>query len=124
MADTTKHLEISWKKRSEEAKEKALKTIQLLKSEGGAVNFNSVHMRSGVSKNYLYKEPEIREHIEACRQSEKARSDAWHSKYDKSSKSKDVIIEAKDKRIVKLESENKKLRHEVEVLRGMLYEKK
>lgn len=32
--------------------------------EDEAVNFNSVHNRSGVSKNYLYNEPEIRKSIE------------------------------------------------------------
>jgi N-glycosylase/DNA lyase len=42
-------------------------------------------------------------------------------KYDKTSRSKDVIIEAKDKRIAKLEAENRKLRIELEQLRGLLY---
>ncbi|NLB41979.1 MAG: hypothetical protein GX815_06905 [Clostridiales bacterium] len=43
------------------------------------------------------------------------------AKYDKISRSKDVIIEAKYKRIAKLEAENRKLRIELEHLRGLLY---
>ena len=46
-----------------------------------------------------------------------------HMKYGKTSHSKDVIIEAKDKRIAKLEDENRKLRQELELLRGRLYDK-
>ena len=54
MIDNTKHLEAGWKKRSEEAKEKALRAIEKIKLRKGSVNFNSVHVESGLSKNYLY----------------------------------------------------------------------
>ena len=67
-----------------------------------AVNFNSVHAQSGLSKSYLYQTPEIRKRIEECRQKENAAKAAWHEKYDKTSKSKNVIIAAKDKCITKL----------------------
>jgi len=40
-----------------------------------------------------------------------------------SSKSKDIIIAAKDKKIRELEEENKKLEEQLEILRGKLYEK-
>ena len=45
------------------------------------------------------------------------------TKYDKTSKSKDVIIAAKDKRIAKLEEENRRLQNEVNNLMAKLYEK-
>ena len=45
------------------------------------------------------------------------------AKFDKTSKSKDVIIEVKDKKIAKLEKENKKLKEETNTLRGLLYNK-
>ncbi len=44
------------------------------------------------------------------------------AKYDKSAKSKDIIIIAKDKKIRELEEENKKLKEQLEILRGKLYE--
>lgn len=44
------------------------------------------------------------------------------AKYDKTSKSKDIIIMAKDKKIKKLELENKKFKEQLEVFWGKLYE--
>lgn len=124
MADMTSNLKGSWSKRKAEAKKKALDAIREMQMENEPVNFNSVHNRSGVSKNYLYNEPGIRKSIEECRQQEKSMLIARQAKYDKTSQSKDVIIQAKEKRIAKLEEENRKLKHELEVLRGLLYNTK
>jgi len=124
MAEMTRNLELSWSKRKEETRKKALDAIRMLQIEDEPVNFNSVHNRSGVSKNYLYNEPEIRKSIEECREQEKSNSTARQSKYNKTSQSKDVIIQVKEKRIAKLEEENRKLKHELEVLRGVLYNTK
>lgn len=124
MTDNTKHLETSWSKRSEEAKEKAIKAINELKQKREPVNFGSVHKRSGVSKHFLYENNEMRSLIEEERNQEETRKAAWHAKYDKTSKSKDVIIATKEKYIEKLETENKQLRKELNQLRAMLYEKR
>ena len=45
------------------------------------------------------------------------------AKYDKLVKAKDIFITAKDKKIKDFESENKKLKEQLELLRGKLYEK-
>jgi cell shape-determining protein MreC len=45
------------------------------------------------------------------------------AKYDKTTKSKDIIIFAKDKKIKELEEENKKFKEQLETLRGKLYER-
>lgn len=124
MAEVSKNLEVSWSKRKAETRKKALDAIRMLQIEDEPVNFNSVHNRSGVSKNYLYNEPGIRKSIEECREQEKSKLGARQAKYDKTSQSKDVIIQAKEKRIAKLEEENRKLKHELEVLRGVLYNAK
>ena len=123
-AEMTSNLEGSWSKRKAEARKKALDAIREMQMEDEPVNFNSVHNRSGVSKNYLYNEPEIRKSIQECRQQGKSKLNAMQAKYDKTSQSKDVIIQAKEKRIAKLEEENPKLKHELEVLRGLLYNTK
>ena len=123
MIDNTKHLEAGWKKRSEEAKEKALRAIEKIKLRKGSVNFNSVHVESGLSKNYLYTNEEIREAIIKERNMEQARTDAYQKKYDKTSKSKDVVIESKDRYIAKLEIEISRLQKEINQLRAMIYEK-
>lgn len=123
MLEKKNNLEESWKKRKDNALKQANEAIEQLLLHKKSVNFNSVHTQSGLSKSYLYQTPEIRQRIEACRQTEHARKIAWHEKYDKTSKSKDVIIAAKDKRIAKLEEENKRLQKEVNNLMALLYEK-
>lgn len=124
MAEPTKYLEASWRKRSDEAQAKVLKAIKELQADGESVNFNTVHLKSGVSKNYLYTNETVRKEIESQRTLEAAKAGAWHKKYDRTSKSKDVLIEAKDKRIARLEEENHRLRQELDALRRLLYEKK
>ena len=124
MAEPSKYLEESWRKRSDEARAKALKAIKELQANGEPVNFNTVHLKSRVSKNYLYTNEAVRKEIESQRLLETAKAGAWHKKYERTSKSKDVLIEAKDKRIAKLEEENHRLRQELDTLRRLLYEKK
>lgn len=124
MAESVKYLESSWNDRTLSAKEKAIKAIEELKEKKKPVNFNSVYSLSGVSKHFLYGNDEIRVLIEAERSEECRRKAAWHNKYDKTSKSKDVIIESKDKYIAKLEAEVTQLRKEVNQLRAMIYETK
>lgn len=124
MADNTKNLESGWKKRSDEAKQKALSAIESIKARKGTVNFNSVHVESGLSKNYLYTNNEIRSEIIKERDKEQERLAAYHKKYDKTSKSKDVVIKSKDKYIAKLQAENSKLKKEINQLRALLYEGK
>lgn len=123
MQEKKNNLEDSWKQRKENALKLANDTIDQLLLHKKSVNFNSVHTQSGLSKSYLYQTTEIRNRIERCRQEERARKMAWHEKYDKTSKSKDVIIAAKDKRIAKLEEENRRLQNEVTNLLAKLYEK-
>ena len=124
MVDNTKHLEVSWKNRSNDAKEKASKAIDELKMKKEPINFSSVHKKSGVSKHFLYENPEIRSAIEDNRKREKIRNAIYHEKYDKTSKSKDVIIQTKDKYIANLEVDNQQLRKELNKLRALLYESK
>jgi hypothetical protein len=79
MAEVTRNLEGSWLKRKAEARKKALDAIRMLQIEDVPVNFTSVHKRSGLSKNYLYNEPEIRKSIEECREQEKNASTVRHA---------------------------------------------
>lgn len=124
MADNSKYLQESWSKRTLSAREKVLESIDALKTAKEPINFNSVSKKSGVSKHFLYGNAEIKTLIESQRSEENARSGAWHKKYDRTSRSKDVIIESKDKYIAKLEAENERLRKEINQLRAMVYEKK
>jgi len=115
-------LKKNWHERTDEARDKANKAIYELSVQGKSVNFSNVWKLSGVSKSFLYDDKEIREKIENTRKYEVKREMNQRAKFDTSAGSKDVIITAKDKRIAKLEAENRKLRSEVERLRGKLYE--
>ncbi|MEN8908310.1 MAG: DUF6262 family protein [Clostridiales bacterium] len=86
------------------------------------INFNSVSSKSGVSKTYLYNNKEVREHIELLRREQSSIHSPEIIKKNMSNKSKDILISAKNKKIEKLELENKYLKQELAKLRGKLYE--
>ncbi len=107
--------------RTQKAREKAIQAIASLKGEGEQVNFSTVSQKSGISRHFLYEDPETRKVIEEHRKIGVNNEINKRAKYDKTSKSKDVIIASKDRRIAKLEEENRHLRAEVITLRGMIY---
>ena len=76
-----------------------------------------------MSKTFLYNNQEVRARIEDLRQKQVSKEMNKRTKYDKTSKSKDIIIMAKDKKIKELEEDNKKLKEQLEIIRGKLYEK-
>lgn len=123
MADNTKGLKEHAKQRSQIALKKVDKAIRELSLTEQKINFNSISQLSGVSKTFLYKNEEVRKRIEELRDKQVNKTINQRARYDKTSKSKDIIIMAKDKKIKELEKENKKLKEQLEVLRGKLYEK-
>ena len=104
-----------------EARRKAIEAIQMLEAVGESINFSSVNRQSGVSRSFLYEDTELRQAIEQHRKRRVQNDMNRRAKYDKTSSSKDVLIKAKDKRIAKLEEENKRLKTELMHLRGLLY---
>ncbi|MGL4656083.1 MAG: DUF6262 family protein [Sarcina sp.] len=122
MVGNTKGLKEYAKNKSKMTIEKVDKAIRELSLNEQKINFNSVSQLSGVSKTFLYNNEEIKSRIEELRQKQTSRTMNQRAKYDKTSKSKDIIIMAKDKKIKELELENKKLKEQLEVLRGKLYE--
>lgn len=103
--------------------EKVDKAIRELSLGQEKINFNSVSNLSGVSKTFLYNNSEIKRRIEELRDKQTDQMMKNKIKYNKTDKSKDVIIMAKDKKIKELQEENKKLKEQLEILRGKLYEK-
>lgn len=124
MADKNLILQRNREKQREEAHKKAMEAIQALEAAGKAINFSSVGKQSGVSRSYLYDDESVRRIIEGYRTVSVQNEMNRRAKYDKTSNSKDVIIKAKDKRIARLEEENRKLKAELMNLRGLLYESK
>lgn len=123
MAGNTKGLKEFAKQKTQLTLEKVDKAIRELSLKGEKINFNSVSNLSGVSKTFLYNNKEVKERIEELREKQVDLEMNKRIKYDKTAKSKDIIIMAKDKKIKELELENKKLKEQLVILRGKLYEK-
>lgn len=121
MEKNTEALKLYAKEKTRIASEKVDKAIRELSLKGERINFNSVMTASGVSKAFLYGNEEVKERIELLRKQEVSKEINQRAKTDKTSKSKDIIIMAKDKKIRELENENKKLKEQLAILRGKLY---
>lgn len=123
MTGNTNGLKEYAKNKSKITLEKVDKAIKELSLTEQKINFNSVSEFSGVSKTFLYNNKEIKKRIEELRGKQINKTMNQRAKCDKTSKSKDIIIMAKDKKIKELENENKKFKEQLEILRGKLYEK-
>ena len=121
MAGSTKGLKEYAQNKTKMTLEKVDKAIRELSLGEQKINFNSVSNLSGVSKTFLYNNIEIKQRIEELRDKQIERVIKQRLKYDKTDKSKDIIIMAKDKKIKELQEENRKLKEQLEVLRGKLY---
>lgn len=123
MMDKTKGLKKYAQEKTQLSIDKVDKAIRELSLSDKKINFNSVSELSGVSKTFLYKNEDIKGRIETLRNQQVNKAMNQKIKTDKTNKSKDIIIMAKDKKIKELENENKKLKEQIEILRGKLYEK-
>lgn len=121
MKRNTEALKLHAQEKTKIALNKVDKAIRELSLKGEKINFNSVATASGVSKAFLYSKEEVKERIELLRKQEVNKAINQRAKTDKTSKSKDIIIMAKDKKIRELENENKKLKEQLAILRGKLY---
>ncbi|EAG2221904.1 transposase [Listeria monocytogenes] len=109
--------------KSQEATQKVDKAIQHLIKTKAKINFNQVAMESGVSKAFLYNNQEIRNRIEGIRKQQEGLNTPKAIKHNMTDASKDSLIAAKNNRIKKLEEENKRLKDELLILHGMVYDK-
>ncbi|MTK12859.1 MAG: transposase [Clostridiaceae bacterium] len=121
MERNTEALKLHAQEKTKIALGKVDKAIRELSLKGERINFNSVMVKSGVSKAFLYNNEEVKERIELLRKQEVSKEINQRAKTDKTSKSKDIIIMAKDKKIRELENENKKFKEQLAILRGKLY---
>jgi len=123
MAGSTKGLKEYAQNKTKITLEKVDKAIRELSLSKQKINFNSVSNLSGVSKTFLYNNIEIKKRIEEFRDKQTEKVIKQRLKYDKTDKSKDIIIMAKDKKIRELQDENKRLKEQLKIIRGKIYEK-
>ena len=123
MVGSTKGLKEYAQNKTKITLEKVDKAIRELSLGEQKINFSSVCNLSGVSKTFLYNNADIKKRIEELRDKQTEKVIKQRLKYDKTDKSKDIIIMAKNKKIKELQEENKKLKEQLELLRGKLYGK-
>ena len=109
-------------RKSEEKAIKVAETIRVLIESREKINFNSVSLKAGVTKAYLYKHLEFRERIEALREEQSGLTSPMQLKREMTNTSKDILIAAKNKRISELEAANKQLKDQLAKLRGKIYD--
>lgn len=115
-------------RKAEETQKRVHQAIDQLLREQQTINFNMVAKAAHVTKSYLYAHEDVRERIEALRvqQGQQRLERQWKERQqhrERTDKTKDVLLVAKDRRIKVLEAENQKLKEELKVVYGKLYEK-
>jgi hypothetical protein len=108
--------------KSQKTKRKVDVAIRQLVKSNEHITFNRVAALSGVSKSYLYTRTEVRERIESLRQQQIRRISAQRVTLTRSQASRDVLLVAKDRRIKELEAENRRLKEQLKVALGKIYE--
>lgn len=126
----------SWERNTEGIRQNALikrqntfkrtdEAIKLLLKENKPINFNTVAEASGVSKSWLYREPEVKERIQQLQSQQlkeqlHIRQVKLPEHYKASDTSKDAIIATLKQRIKKQDEEIKELRKQLETAYGLL----
>ena len=108
-------------KKKQLAQEKTEKAIEKLIKSKKKLSFTNIAHEAGVSVQYLYKYPEIKQRIQYLRDQQNTESKI-DSKRTRSEKSSQAIIQLLKNRVKALELERKNQKTEIEVLTGKLYE--
>jgi len=110
--------------RKEEKCKRVEGAITRLLRDHQTVNFNTVAKAAGVSKTYLYGQPQLRDRIEALRQQEREQTiREWVARpTGKTDAAKDLVILAKERRMKELEEENRKLKQQLKAALGKAYD--
>jgi len=113
--------------KAQETQQRVHHAIDQLLREQQTINFNTVAQTAKVTKSYLYAHQDVRERIEVLRtrQGQERIERQWSERklrQERTDKTKDVLLAAKDRRIKVLEDENCKLKAQLKEAYGKLYE--
>jgi Family of unknown function (DUF6262) len=121
-ADNTAHLIAAASRRHELARSKAIRAIRELDAAGTAVTFESVARAAGISRSWLYTQPDIRDEVRRLRglgrrQAPGTPVPARHRSSDASLLRR---LEATTARNRELAQDNQRLRHQLAHALGQL----
>jgi hypothetical protein len=114
----TSGIKAAAQKKRQDAFEKTENAIKTLIREKKPINFESIAQTAGVTRVWLYNQPELRGRIETLRAQQSPKKSIPKSQ-SASDASKDTIIKTLRQRLRKIEEENKELQKRIEVAYGM-----
>jgi hypothetical protein len=117
--DNTAHLRAAARRRQEQTRSKAVRALRELGQSFRPVTFEAVARQAGISRSWLYTQPDIREQIEQLRAT--ARRNAGPplpAGQRASTQSLLVRLESATARNKKLAAENRQLRHQLALALG------
>lgn len=95
---------------------------ELLKASA-VINFNTVAEKAGVSKAWLYREPAVADRIKRLRGQQASNQAKAHKESERASEaSNHALVTTLKARVKELESENRELKKQLEVVYGKLHD--
>lgn len=113
------NLKQTQEQRKQDSQNKVYQAIERLQKLNAKINFHTVAREAQVSVSYLYKYPEIKQHIGELRSKQNSLPVSPVAKPNSTSHGK--VVTRLQERIKKLETENKELKKKCEALAGQVY---
>ena len=110
-ADNTHHIVLAARRRTEQARQRAIAALRRMNATGAAINFDSLAREAGVSRSWLYTQHDLRAEIERLRERRPARSTPPVPSGQRASDASLLgRLQAATERIRRLEQDNRHLR--------------
>jgi hypothetical protein len=110
-ADNSRNLIAAARRRSDTAQRRAAAALRRMDASGVAVSFEAVATEAGVSRSWLYTQPELRAEIERLRQRHSPRGDPIVPRRQRASEASLLRrLEVANERIRDLQAQNTRLR--------------
>jgi hypothetical protein len=113
------NLKKTQEQRKQDSENKVYQAIERLQKLNAKINFHTVAREAQVSVSYLYKYPEIKQHIGELRSKQNSLPVTPVAKPNSTNHGK--VVTRLQERIKKLEAENKELKRKCEALAGQVY---
>jgi small-conductance mechanosensitive channel len=112
-ADNSRHLAAAAQHRAEQTRTRALRALRRLDGTGIAVTFEAVAREAGVSRSWLYSQPDLRAEIQALRTRTQSRSSSPPPTPQRQAATDASLLrrlQAATERLRQLEEDNRQLR--------------
>ncbi len=111
-ADNTGHLTAAARRRAEQTRQRATAALRRMDATGAPVSIQTVARQAGVSRSWLYAQPDLRGEIERLRARRRPRQPTPHPPERQRASDASLLrrLEAATERIRRLEQDNQHLR--------------